>query len=225
MSCSPRSSPSCSPTFWPSQPPPTHCPPVLALCSHRSAHPTSPAPYSHSSFRLSSRLLDGTVQPIPDARVNILQQLTGSSQIQLAGVGGGRGLKRATRQRRALDRRQGSTRNSSPSQEVKLECRRLERWPKPLRRCPRPRARAGSLVNRTSRRRSHRHGGRQRQTPSTTSVTTLPHREPLAPAENAGSRLFMPDSENAPGGIEPAACGLKVTAVAPSYTSNRWVLL
>lgn len=51
--------------------------------------PISPSsisrPYTHSSLRLTSRLLNGAEQPIPDARVDILQQVAGSSQMQLAG--------------------------------------------------------------------------------------------------------------------------------------------
>jgi 5-hydroxyisourate hydrolase-like protein (transthyretin family) len=51
--------------------------------------PISPSPisrpYSHSSFTVSSRLLGGTGQPIPDARVDILQQVAGSDQMQLVG--------------------------------------------------------------------------------------------------------------------------------------------
>jgi 5-hydroxyisourate hydrolase-like protein (transthyretin family) len=50
--------------------------------------PISPSnisrPYTHNSLTLSSRL-DGTGQPIPDARVDILQQVTGSNQTQLVG--------------------------------------------------------------------------------------------------------------------------------------------
>jgi 5-hydroxyisourate hydrolase-like protein (transthyretin family) len=42
-------------------------------------------PYSHSSFRVSSRLLDETGQPIPNARVDILQQVNGSSQMKVIG--------------------------------------------------------------------------------------------------------------------------------------------
>jgi 5-hydroxyisourate hydrolase-like protein (transthyretin family) len=51
--------------------------------------PFSPAsisrPYSRSSFRVSSRLLNGTGQPIAGARVDILQQVAGTSQMQLVG--------------------------------------------------------------------------------------------------------------------------------------------
>lgn len=51
--------------------------------------PISPAsisrPYSHSSFRVSSRLLDENGQPIPDARIDILQRVIGSSQTKLIG--------------------------------------------------------------------------------------------------------------------------------------------
>jgi 5-hydroxyisourate hydrolase-like protein (transthyretin family) len=41
--------------------------------------------YTHSSLRLSSRLLDQAGQPIPNARIEILQQVAGSSQMQLIG--------------------------------------------------------------------------------------------------------------------------------------------
>lgn len=51
--------------------------------------PISPAsisrPYSHSSLRISSRLLNGNGQPILGARVDILQQVAGTSQMQLVG--------------------------------------------------------------------------------------------------------------------------------------------
>ncbi len=43
-------------------------------------------PYSHSSFRVTSRLLDGAGQPIPDAHIDILQRVTGSSQMQPVGT-------------------------------------------------------------------------------------------------------------------------------------------
>jgi 5-hydroxyisourate hydrolase-like protein (transthyretin family) len=42
-------------------------------------------PYSHSTFRVSSRLVDGNGQPIPGARVDILQRVIGSSQTKLIG--------------------------------------------------------------------------------------------------------------------------------------------
>jgi hypothetical protein len=41
--------------------------------------------YAHSSFRVSSRLLDGAGQPIAGARVDILQQTVGDSQMQIVG--------------------------------------------------------------------------------------------------------------------------------------------
>lgn len=51
--------------------------------------PISPSniarPYTHSQLRLTSRLLDQTGGPIPDARVEILQQVAGSNQMQLIG--------------------------------------------------------------------------------------------------------------------------------------------
>jgi 5-hydroxyisourate hydrolase-like protein (transthyretin family) len=52
--------------------------------------PVSPStvsrPYSHSSFRVTSRLLDGAGQAIPGARIEILQQVSGGSQMQLVGT-------------------------------------------------------------------------------------------------------------------------------------------
>jgi hypothetical protein len=51
--------------------------------------PVSPStlsrPYSHSSFRATSRLLDAAGQPIAGARIDILQRTAGSSQMQLVG--------------------------------------------------------------------------------------------------------------------------------------------
>lgn len=51
--------------------------------------PISPStltrPYSHSSLQITSRLLNGSGEPIPDARVNILQEVAGTNQIQLIG--------------------------------------------------------------------------------------------------------------------------------------------
>ena len=51
--------------------------------------PISPSnisrPYTRSSLTLSSRLLDQAGQPIPDARIDILQKVAGSSQMQLVG--------------------------------------------------------------------------------------------------------------------------------------------
>lgn len=51
--------------------------------------PISPSnisrPYSHSSLRLTSRLLNGARQPIPGARVDILQQIAGTNQMKLVG--------------------------------------------------------------------------------------------------------------------------------------------
>ena len=51
--------------------------------------PISPStlarPYSHSSFQITSRLLNGSGEPIPDARVSILQELAGTNQMQLIG--------------------------------------------------------------------------------------------------------------------------------------------
>ncbi len=51
--------------------------------------PISPASisrtYSHSSFTISSRLLNGSGQPISGARIYVLQQVAGSSQMQLVG--------------------------------------------------------------------------------------------------------------------------------------------
>jgi hypothetical protein len=51
--------------------------------------PVSPStlsrPYSHSSFRVSSRLLDGAGQPIPGARIDILQRVYGSAGMQVVG--------------------------------------------------------------------------------------------------------------------------------------------
>ncbi|MGC2372538.1 MAG: hypothetical protein WA484_01565 [Solirubrobacteraceae bacterium] len=41
--------------------------------------------YSHSSFRVSSQLLDGAGQPIGGARVDILQRVAGSAQMQIVG--------------------------------------------------------------------------------------------------------------------------------------------
>ncbi len=61
----------------------------MSIASGAVLSPISPSsisrPYTHSSLRLSSRLLDGTRQPIPDARVDILQQIAGSNQMQLVG--------------------------------------------------------------------------------------------------------------------------------------------
>ncbi len=51
--------------------------------------PISPSnlsrPYARSSLRITSRLLDGAGQPIPGARVDILQQVASTNQIQLVG--------------------------------------------------------------------------------------------------------------------------------------------
>ncbi len=51
--------------------------------------PINPAsisrPYSHSSFQVSSRLLNGSGQPIPGARVDILQQVADTSGMRLVG--------------------------------------------------------------------------------------------------------------------------------------------
>ena len=51
--------------------------------------PVSPSnvarPYTHSSLSLSSRLLDQAGGPIPDARVEILQQVADSSKMRLVG--------------------------------------------------------------------------------------------------------------------------------------------
>ncbi len=51
--------------------------------------PISPStisrPYSHSSFRVTSRLLDGDGQPVPGARIDVLQRVSGGSQMQLVG--------------------------------------------------------------------------------------------------------------------------------------------
>lgn len=51
--------------------------------------PISPStltrPYSRSSFRVTSRLLDGAGQPIPGARIDVLQRASGSSHMQLVG--------------------------------------------------------------------------------------------------------------------------------------------
>jgi hypothetical protein len=51
--------------------------------------PISPAsisrPYTHGSFRVSSRLLDGSGAPIPDARVDILEQVVGTNEMQIVG--------------------------------------------------------------------------------------------------------------------------------------------
>lgn len=51
--------------------------------------PISPStlarPYSHSSLRITSRLLNGSGEPIPDARVDILQEVAGTSQMRLVG--------------------------------------------------------------------------------------------------------------------------------------------
>lgn len=52
--------------------------------------PISPAnisrPYNHSSFQVSSRLLDGNGQPIANAPINILQQVLGQSRMQLVEI-------------------------------------------------------------------------------------------------------------------------------------------
>jgi 5-hydroxyisourate hydrolase-like protein (transthyretin family) len=42
-------------------------------------------PYTHSQLRLTTRLLDQAGGPVPDARVEILQQVAGSSKMQLVG--------------------------------------------------------------------------------------------------------------------------------------------
>lgn len=42
-------------------------------------------PYSHSWFRITSKLLNSSGEPIPDARVDILQQVVGANQMQLIG--------------------------------------------------------------------------------------------------------------------------------------------
>jgi 5-hydroxyisourate hydrolase-like protein (transthyretin family) len=59
----------------------------LAPSSGAVLTPVSPStltrPYSHSSFRVTSRLLDGAGQPIPGARIDILQRVAGRSQTQL----------------------------------------------------------------------------------------------------------------------------------------------
>ncbi len=51
--------------------------------------PISPSniagPYTHSQLRLTSRLLDQAGGPVPDVRVEILQQVAGSSKMQLVG--------------------------------------------------------------------------------------------------------------------------------------------
>lgn len=61
----------------------------LAAGSGAVLTPVSPStitrPYSHSSFRVTSRLLDGAGQAIPGADIDILQRVVGGSQMQLIG--------------------------------------------------------------------------------------------------------------------------------------------
>lgn len=49
--------------------------------------PVSPSsltrPFSHSSFEISSRLVDGAGRPIPGARIDVLQRISGSSRFEI----------------------------------------------------------------------------------------------------------------------------------------------